>query len=194
MDRNECVADRVDDAHRLIGLAVSRNRVCLADMEPPATQAAAADRRRRRLVGRIMTGWRLAHDDAQLVALRAPGAAAPRPRSPRAGGPTSRHRGRCSASSAAWVPRSAMRPSCSTMISSALITVDRRWAMTSVVRSAADQVERRLDLLLGVGVERRGRLVEDQDRRRLEDGAGDRHALLLAARQLQPALADHRCR
>ena len=41
------------------------------------------------------------------------------------------------------------------------------------------------------GVQRRGRLVEDQDRRRLEDGAGDRHALLFAARQFQPALADH---
>ena len=63
--------------------------------------------------------------------------------------------------------------------------------MTSVVRSAETDVERRLDFLLGVGVERRGRLVEDQDRRRLEDGAGDRHALLLAARELQAALADH---
>jgi hypothetical protein len=52
-------------------------------------------------------------------------------------------------------------------------------------------LQRRLDLLLGHGVERRGRLVEHQDRRRLEDGAGDGHALLLAARQLEPALADH---
>ena len=62
--------------------------------------------------------------------------------------------------------------------------------MTSVVRSARDAVERRLDLALGVAVERRGRLVEDEDRRRLEDGAGDGDALLLAARELQPALAD----
>ena len=41
-------------------------------------------------------------------------------------------------------------------------------------------------------VERRGGLVEDQDRRALEDGAGDGDALLLAARQLETALADRR--
>src|SRR5262249_7543428 len=51
-------------------------------------------------------------------------------------------------------------------------------------------LERVLDLLLRVAVERRGRLVEHQDRRRLEDGARDRHALLLAAGELQAALAD----
>ena len=62
--------------------------------------------------------------------------------------------------------------------------------MTSVVRSRGDAVERRLDLALGVDVERRGRLVEDQDRRRLEDGAGDGDALLLAAGEFQAALAD----
>ena len=83
-----------------------------------------------------------------------------------------------------------MLPSSRTMISSALTTVDSRCAMTSVVRSRETCVERRLDFPLGVDVERRGRLVEDEDRRRLEDGAGDRHALLLAAGQLQAALAD----
>ena len=54
-----------------------------------------------------------------------------------------------------------------------------------------DLVEARLDLALGLGVERRGGLVEDQDARLLEDDAGDGDALLLAARQLEPALADH---
>jgi hypothetical protein len=58
---------------------------------------------------------------------------------------------------------------------------------------ARDVAQRGLDLLLGAGVERAGRLVEDQDARVLEDGARDRDALLLAARELQPALAD-RCR
>jgi hypothetical protein len=43
-------------------------------------------------------------------------------------------------------------------------------------------LQRVLDFLFGVTVECRGRLVEYQDRRRLQDGAGDRHALLLAAR------------
>ena len=62
--------------------------------------------------------------------------------------------------------------------------------MTSVVRFARDAVERVLDVLLGVAVERRGRLVEHQDRRALEDGAGDGDALLLAAGELEAALAD----
>src|SRR5262249_51982520 len=39
-------------------------------------------------------------------------------------------------------------------------------------------------------VERAGRLVEHQDRRVLQDRAGDRDALALAARQLRAALAD----
>ena len=66
--------------------------------------------------------------------------------------------------------------------------------MTSVVRPARDALERRLDLALGEAVERRRRLVEHQDRRRLEDRARDRDALLLAARELEPALADHASR
>jgi hypothetical protein len=57
---------------------------------------------------------------------------------------------------------------------------------------AGDAVEGRLDRFLGPAVERAGRLVEDQDRRVLEQRAGDGDALLLAARQLEPALADHR--
>ena len=51
-------------------------------------------------------------------------------------------------------------------------------------------VERVLDVLLGVAVERGGRLVEQQDRRRFEDRARDGDALLLAAGKLQAALAD----
>ena len=47
-----------------------------------------------------------------------------------------------------------------------------------------------LDRRLGAAVEGAGRLVEDQDRRILEQGSGDRDPLLLAARQLEPALAD----
>ena len=73
---------------------------------------------------------------------------------------------------------------------SAPTTVDRRCAMTIVVRLRDDAVERLLDRLLGAAVERAGRFVEHQDRRVLEQGPGDRDALLLAARQLEPALAD----
>ena len=58
--------------------------------------------------------------------------------------------------------------------------------------AAAHLFQRALDLLLGAGVERAGRLVEQQDLRVLQDGARDRHPLLLAARQLQAAFADRR--
>src|SRR3990167_4488463 len=47
----------------------------------------------------------------------------------------------------------------------------------------AHLLQRALDLLFGAGVERTGRLVEQQDPRILEDRAGDRHTLLLAARE-----------
>ena len=60
-------------------------------------------------------------------------------------------------------------------------------------RPALDQaLERRLDEPLADGVERRRRLVEDQDPRVLEEDPGDRDALLLAARELVAALADDR--
>ena len=54
------------------------------------------------------------------------------------------------------------------------------------------RVELVLDCLLRRRIERRGRLVEYQDARILEDGARDRDALLLAAGELQPALAHPR--
>ena len=49
-----------------------------------------------------------------------------------------------------------------------------------------------LNFPFGAGVERRGGLVEHQDAGALENRPGDRHALLLAARELEPAFADHR--
>src|SRR6516162_494752 len=55
-----------------------------------------------------------------------------------------------------------------------------------------DLGEARLDLALGLGVERRGRLIEDQNLWRLQNHPGDCHALLLAAGQFETALADHR--
>jgi hypothetical protein len=47
-----------------------------------------------------------------------------------------------------------------------------------------------LDLGFGDRVQRAGRLVQDQDRRVLENGAGDRQALTLPARQKLAAFAD----
>ena len=55
---------------------------------------------------------------------------------------------------------------------------------------AHQRVERAAHLRLADRVEMRGRLVEDQGRRVLQKGAGDRDALALAAGQLHAALAD----
>src|SRR5216683_376708 len=53
-------------------------------------------------------------------------------------------------------------------------------------------VELLLDRRFDLRIERRGRLVEDEDRRILQDHAGDGDALALSARELDPALADMR--
>ena len=64
--------------------------------------------------------------------------------------------------------------------------------MMKVVRPWRRPVDRFLDACLGLDVERAGRLVEHEDRRVLQDRAGDRDALALAARKLAAALADGR--
>ena len=56
---------------------------------------------------------------------------------------------------------------------------------------ARDLAQRRLDFLFGEAVKRRGRLVENQNGRAFQNGAGNRDALLLAAGQFQAALAHH---
>ena len=52
-----------------------------------------------------------------------------------------------------------------------------------------DAVQLGLDGAFGLGIQRRGGLVEDQDARVLEDRPGDGHPLLLATGELQAALA-----
>ncbi len=49
-----------------------------------------------------------------------------------------------------------------------------------------------LDEHLGAGVDRAGRLVEDQDRRIAEERPGDRHQLLLAGRDVAALVVDDR--
>ena len=85
--------------------------------------------------------------------------------------------------SSAWRPLSTTRPWSSTRMRSAPITLDRRCARISVVRPGHQPVERLLDHRLVLGVDRGQRLVEDQDRRIAQQGAGDREALALAAGQ-----------
>ena len=84
-----------------------------------------------------------------------------------------------------------MRPSSITTMRSARSIVVRRCAITSVVRPASELRQRGLHQVLGFGVERGGRLVEDQDRRVLQDRARDGDALALPAGEQRAALADH---
>ena len=71
---------------------------------------------------------------------------------------------------------------------------DGREAMRDHQRGAAARhlFERILNVLFGETVECRGGLVQHQNRRGFQQGAGNRHALLFAARQFQPALAHAR--
>ena len=70
--------------------------------------------------------------------------------------------------------------------------MDSRWAITRVVLPRLTSRRLVLDRLLGTAVQGRGRFVEDQERRGAQDGAGDGDPLLLAARELQAALAHQR--
>ena len=74
---------------------------------------------------------------------------------------------------------------------SAFWIVDRRWAMTMLVRPLEQPVEGLLDELLGLGVDRRGGLVEDQDAGIEGQGAGEGDELLLPHREPGAPLPDH---
>ena len=70
---------------------------------------------------------------------------------------------------------------------------DRRQAMRDHQRRARLRhfVQRGLDFLFRAAVKRRCRFVKQEDRRLLQDGAGNGDPLLLAARQLQTPFTDH---
>ena len=111
---------------------------------------------------------------------------------PAAASGTAPRRGRRARTSSSCVPRSTMRPFSSTRIWSASRTVEIRCETMIDVRSRMTPRSRRQDLLLGVRVHRRQRIVQDQDRRVDHQRARERRALLLPARQRDAALADHR--
>ena len=64
--------------------------------------------------------------------------------------------------------------------------------MANVVRPGDQAVQRLLDLLLGLGVHRAGRLVEDEDARVVQDRAGDAIRWRSPPERRLAALADHR--
>ena len=67
--------------------------------------------------------------------------------------------------------------------------VESRWAMAIVVRPASAP-QRVADQELGLGVDARRRLVEDEDARVERQRAGKRQQLLLADRERRAALGD----
>ena len=93
----------------------------------------------------------------------------------------SRGRARSPRAARSWVPRAATRPSSSTTISSASEMVERRWAITNVVRPSITSRSASLIRLSVVA----STLEVASSRIRMrglgEQRAGDRHALALAA-------------
>ena len=65
-----------------------------------------------------------------------------------------------------------------------------RWVMAMIVISSLCSRSSSMIVGLGLGIERRAGLVEEQELRIGIERAGDRDALPLAARKLQAALAD----
>ena len=63
---------------------------------------------------------------------------------------------------------------------SALRTVERRWAITKVVRALHELVHAILYDALCSGIDGAGRLVEDQHRRICDGGSGNREQLTLS--------------
>ena len=91
------------------------------------------------------------------------------------------------ATSSSWEPDSRIRPSSMKQIRSAFFTVDE--PVRDHDDGAADEkpLHRCLHLGLRFGIERAGRLVEQQDRRVAQHGAGEGDALALAAGEAVPA-------
>ena len=92
------------------------------------------------------------------------------------------------------MPCSTMRPLSMTTIRSLSSMVDEAVGDDERGAAAGEAVEGAADQRLALGVERGGRLVEEQDRRVAQDGAGDREALALAAGELAGGRARPGCR
>ena len=89
-------------------------------------------------------------------------------------------------------PFSTMRPSRSTTARSATRIVESRWPAISTVRPATAGPQGRDEVALGLGVDGRHRVVEDDHARLCDQRARERDALALTAREVDAALADQR--
>ena len=90
------------------------------------------------------------------------------------------------------MPRSTIRPASMTRIMSASRMVDRRWAMTKLVRPRRSVFIARWIKQFGPGVHRAGRLVQDEDGRFGQESPGDGDELAFAGADARPLLVDHR--
>ena len=88
------------------------------------------------------------------------------------------------------MPSSTIRPSSSTIRRSSAAMVESRCAIATTVLPAISVASASWIAASISEFERRGRLVEDQDRGILQDHPGDGDALALAAGELDAALAD----
>ena len=93
--------------------------------------------------------------------------------------------------SSSWVPLSMIRPCSMTMIQSEFLTVERRWAMTKVVRPFHEGVHAVLYQFLGTGIDGGGGLVENQRRRVGDRCPGDGKELPLALAQVGAVAGEH---
>ena len=108
---------------------------------------------------------------------------------PAAAGAPARRRARRPPAAARWSPRSTIRPPSRTTIWSAWRTVETRCATRKTVRPSKTLARLPRMRLLGVGVDRRQTVVEQQQTRPPQHRPGQRHALPLTARQRHAALA-----
>ena len=92
--------------------------------------------------------------------------------------------------SSSCVPMPTMPPSSSTMMRSASVMVETRWATTIFVTSGNSRHNACLQSRVGGEVERRERVVEHEDVGVVHDRPGDGEPLALAARHVGAALCD----
>jgi hypothetical protein len=99
----------------------------------------------------------------------------------RAGGCRGRSSGRPARNSSAWLPRSTMRPCSTTRIWSARRMVEKPVGDDEGRAPLHQLAQPGLDHGLGLGIERTGGLVEDEDARLRQQGAGNGKPLALPA-------------
>ena len=204
-ERRERVVDVGGAVGRILGAGVLHRVVdALAgvfDVEHLVAEVAEAEQVHQRAPGDAAE--RVAGDDAGEQDLHASGpptttgsARPPTPARRASGRPraarTCAGRARSTRSARRACPARRTWPSCRTRMRLASRMVERRCAMTSVVRPSRSRRSASKTISSEMRVERRRRLVEDQNRRVLQQRPGDAEPLALAARERGAGLGHER--